>query len=259
MDVVVLVKHVPDTYAERRLRPADGTLDRESGDSVIDEIDTRGVETALQLVEEHGGQVTVLTMGPEQAAESLRKALAMGANKGVHVLDDALAGSDAVQTSAALAAAAGRIGFDLIIAGNEASDGRTAAIPAMLAERLDLPQLTFVRSLAVEDGMLTAERVTEQGSADLTAELPAIASVTEKIGEPRYPNFKGIMKAKSKPLEQVSAADLGLDAATVGGGNAWSSLLEVQASSPRAAGQKVIDEGAAGEAVAEFLAAARLI
>jgi electron transfer flavoprotein beta subunit len=259
MDVVVLVKNVPDTYAERRLRPAEGTVDRDSADCVIDEIDTRGVEIALQLVENHGGQVTVLTMGPERATESLRKALAMGVDKGVHVVDDALAGSDAVQTSAALAAAASRIGFDLIIAGNEASDGRTAAIPAMLAERLDLPQLTFVRSLAVVDGTLTAERVTEQGSADLTAELPAIVSVTEKIGEPRYPNFKGIMKAKSKPVERVTASDLGLNAAAVGAANAWSSVLEVQARPARSAGQKVIDEGAAGEAVAEYLAAARLI
>lgn len=259
MDVVVLVKHVPDTYGERRLGGADGTLDRTSGDSVIDEIDTRGVETALQLVEAHGGQVTVLTMGPDAATEALRKALAMGADRAVAVRDDALAGSDAVQTSAVLAAAARHIGFDLIVTGNESSDGRAGAVPAMLAERLDLPQLTFVRSLAVAGDTLTAERVTEQGSVDLSADLPAIVSVTEKIGEPRYPTFKGIVKAKSKPLTVLTPGDLGLHAGTLGGSNAWSTVVDVAAKPARAAGPKVVDDGAAGEAAAEFLAAARLV
>lgn len=258
MDVIVLVKHVPDTYGERQLGD-DGTLDRESGDNVIDEIDTRGVETALQLVEAHGGQVTVLTMGPSGATDALRKALAMGVDKAVHVQDEALAGSCAVQTSVVLAAAAKHIGFDLIIAGNEASDGRTAAVPAMLAEQLDLPQLTFVRSLSVEGATLIAERVTEQGSVDLSAELPAIVSVSEKIGEPRYPNFKGIMKAKSKPLSVLNVAELGLDPAAVGGTHSRSTVLEVTAKPPRAGGQKVVDDGSGAETAAEFLVTARLI
>src|ERR1700712_2545983 len=136
MDIAVLIKQVPDTWSERTLTEPDWTLDRDAADAVIDEIDTRGVETALQLVEQHGGEVTVVTMGPDRATEALRKALAMGVHKAVHIVDDGLAGSDALQTSAALAAALRPGGVDLIITGNEATDGRTASMPAMLAERL---------------------------------------------------------------------------------------------------------------------------
>src|SRR6478672_3634999 len=142
MNIAVLVKQVPDTYSERKLRTGDGVLDRDAADAVIDEIDTRGVEVALQLVEAQGGEVTVVTMGPARAADALRKALAMGAHRAVHVVDDGLAGSDAVQTSALLAAALATLGADVIIAGNEASDGEGGAVPAMLAERLGWPQVT---------------------------------------------------------------------------------------------------------------------
>ncbi len=259
MDIVVLIKQVPDTYSERTLRQADGILDRDSADAVIDEIDSRGVEAGLQLTEAHGGQVTVLTMGPNRAVEVLRKALAMGAHKAVHINDDRLAGADAMQTSAALAAALKTLTFDLVIAGNESTDGRTASVPAMLAERLGLPQVTFVRSIDIQGSTLTAERVVEGGYAELAATLPAVISVTEKINEPRYPNFKGIMAAKSKPLTTLTLDDLGLPVDEAGLANAWTTVLEAAPRPLRAAGQKVADSGEAGNQVAQFLAASRLI
>src|SRR4051794_26214908 len=158
MDIAVLVKQVPDTYSERKLRESDWVLDREAADAVIDEIDSKGVEVGLQLTEKHGGEVTVVTMGPGRATETLRKALAMGAHKAVHISDEALAESDALQTSAALAAALRSLRVDLIITGNEASDGRTASMPAMVAERLGLPAVTSVVSVEVDGAVLTAER-----------------------------------------------------------------------------------------------------
>ena len=259
MNIVVLVKQVPDTYSERKLRTSDGRLDRESADAVIDEIDGRGVEAALQLVEAHGGQVTLLTMGPSRAVEVLRKALAMGAHKAVHINDEALAGSDALQTSAALAAALKTIDFDLVIAGNESTDGRTASVPAMLAERLDLPQITFVRSIDIAGNELRAERVVEGGYSEVTATLPAVVSVTEKINEPRYPNFKGIMAAKSKPLTTLTIADLGIPVTEAGLANAWSTVLDASPRPPKDAGEKVADTGDGGARIASFLAGARLI
>ena len=259
MDIVVLIKQVPDTYSERNLRPADGLLDRDAADAVIDEIDTRGVEAALKVTEGQSGTVTVLTMGPPRALEVLRKALAMGAHKAVHVSDQGLEGSDAVQTSAVLAAALKTLPFDLIIAGNESTDGRTASIPAMLAERLNIPQATFVRHFAVDGNTLTAERVVEGGYSELEAQLPAVISVTEKINEPRYPNFKGIMAAKSKPLTTLTAADLGFGADQIGLANSWSRVLDATPRPPKEAGEKVVDDGTGGSKVAEFLTNARLV
>ena len=259
MDIAVLVKQVPDTNSERKLREGDWILDRDAADAVIDEIDSKGVEVALTLTEEHGGEVTVVTMGPERATETLRKALAMGAHKAVHVVDDALAGSDALQTSAALAAALKTLNVDLIISGNEATDGRTSSVPAMLSERLGLPAVTSVRALTVDGSTLKAERAVESGYSEITASLPAIVSVTEKIAEPRYPNFKGIMAAKSKPVTTLSAADLGLSADTLGLANAATVVVEGAPQPPKAAGEKVTDDGNGGAAIADYLAAARLI
>lgn len=259
VNVVVLVKQVPDTYSERKLRSSDGLLDREASDAVIDEIDTRGVEAALQLVEEHGGDVTVLSMGPDRAVEVLRKGLAMGAHRAVHLSDEAFVGSDAVQTSAAIAAALRTLNFDLVIAGNESTDGRTAAVPAMLAERLGVPQVTSVRSMHIDGDALTAERVVEGGFSEVAATLPAVVSVTEKVNEPRYPNFKGIMSAKSKPLTTLTAADLGLAEDEVGLANAWTTVLSATPRPPKQAGEKVTDAGDGGTRIADFLAAERLI
>ncbi|QNK80794.1 electron transfer flavoprotein subunit beta/FixA family protein [Nakamurella sp. PAMC28650] len=259
MEIAVLVKQVPDTYSERRLRESDWVLDRDASDAVIDEIDSKAVEVGLQLTEVHGGQVTVVTMGPARAAESLRKALAMGAHRAVHVLDDALAGSDALQTSAALAAALRSLQVDLVITGNEATDGRTASMPAMLAERLGMPAVTSVVKVAVEGSVLSAERVVEGGAAKVSASLPLVLSVNEKIGEPRYPNFKGIMAAKSKPVSVLSAADLGLDPGTLGLANASTQVVSGAPRPLKSAGEKVTDDGEAGNGIAEFLVAQRLV
>lgn len=253
MNIAVLVKQVPDTYSERTLR-ADHRLDRDAADAVIDEIDSRGVEIALQLVEAAGaGEVTAVTMGPERATEVLRKALAMGADKAVHVVDDALAGADAVATSAVLAAALARGGYDLVIAGNETTDGRTGSVPSMLAERLGLPAVTQVQKLAVADGTVRAERADDSGYSEVTAPLPALVSVTEKITDPRYPNFKGLMAAKKKPIEVLSVADLGVTVAPA------TVVMSAQPKPPREAGQKVADDGTGGARIADYLAAARLI
>ncbi|MFD0206277.1 MULTISPECIES: electron transfer flavoprotein subunit beta/FixA family protein [Saccharothrix] len=260
MNIVVLVKQVPDTWSERKLADADHTLDRESADAVLDEINERAVEEALLLQEAHGGEVTVVAMGPDRATDAIRKALSMGADKAVHISDEALHGSDALTTAKVLAKAIGTIeGYDLVIAGNEATDGRAGAVPAMLAELLGVPQVTQVRKLTVEGGTVKAERETDEGVAHLEASLPAVVSVNEKINEPRYPSFKGIMAAKKKPVSTLTVADLGLDAGEVGLGAAWSQVLESAPKPPRGAGQRVEDSGDGGAKIAEYLVGQKLI
>jgi electron transfer flavoprotein beta subunit len=260
MNIVVLVKQVPDTYSERKLQYADGALDRDASDAVLDEINERAVEEALQLKEAHGGTVTVLAMGPQRATEAIRKALSMGADAAVHVSDEALAGSDAVGTARALAAAVRTVGdVDLVLAGNEASDGRSAAVPAMVAEVLELPALTHARTVAVEGTELTVRRETDDGVVVLRANLPAVVSVNEKINEPRYPSFKGIMAAKKKKVTTLSVGDLGIDPATVGAAGALTAVTAVAPKPPKAAGEKVVDDGDGGTRVAAFLAAQKLV
>ncbi len=259
MKIAVLLKQVPDTWSERTLVEPDWILDRDAADAVIDEIDTRGVEAALQLKERHGGEVTVLTMGPPRATEALRKALAMGADAAVHICDDALAGSDALQTSAALAAAIQTVSPDLVITGNESTDGRTGSVPSMLAERLGMPQVTSIRTLEIDGTALRAERVRDGGYSEVTATLPAVVSVTEKINEPRYPGFKGIMAAKKKTISTLGVADLGLDPATTGLANASTVVVDGAPRPPRQSGEKITDDGTGGAKAAEFLAAGRLI
>jgi electron transfer flavoprotein beta subunit len=260
MNIVVLVKQVPDTYSERKLR-SDGTLDRDATDAVLDEINERAVEAALQLKEAHdGSEVTVLTMGPDRATEAIRKALSMGADKAVHLSDEALAGSDAVQTAKALAKAIGTVeGVDLVVAGNEASDGRSAAVPAMVADVLGLPALTHAREVTVEGSSVTVRRETDDGITTLTAELPAVVSVGEKINEPRYPSFKGIMAAKKKPVVTLGLADAGIDASEVGLAAALTSVTSSQPKPPKSAGEKVTDEGDGGQKIAAFLVGQKLI
>jgi electron transfer flavoprotein beta subunit len=259
MNIVVLVKQVPDTYSERRLR-GDGALDRDASDAVLDEINERAVEEALQLKEAHGGAVTVVSMGPDRATEAIRKALSMGADAAVHLTDEGLAGSDAVGTARALAGAIGTVGeVDLVLAGNEASDGRSAAVPAMVAEVLGLPALTHARQVTVEGGSVTVRRETDDGVVTLSAELPAVVSVNEKINEPRYPSFKGIMAAKKKPVTTLSLADAGLDASQVGAAAALTSVVGATPKPPKSAGEKVVDDGDGGTKLAAFLVAQKLI
>jgi electron transfer flavoprotein beta subunit len=257
-NIVVLVKQVPDTYSERKLSDSDHTLDRDSADAVLDEINERAIEEALVIKEAHDGEVTVLSVGPERATDAIRKALSMGADKAVHVVDDSLHGSDLLQTAKVLAAAIRTVeNVDLVIAGNEASDGQGGAVPAVLAELLGFPQLTHAREVTVDGDTVKVTRETDEGLTHLEATLPAVLSVGEKINEPRYPSFKGIMAAKKKPVETLSVADLGVD--DVGLASAWSTVTEAAPKPPREAGQRVEDDGDGGVKAAEYLVSQKLI
>jgi electron transfer flavoprotein beta subunit len=264
-NIVVLIKQVPDTWSERKLSDGDFTLDREAADAVLDEINERSVEEALKITEAQGGEVVIVTAGPDRATDAIRKALSMGADRAIHINDPALHGSDAIQTSYALAAALGQIVFadgnaaDLVIAGNEATDGRVGAVPAIIAQYLGLPMLTQLRQLTLGEGVITGERETDEGVFELEGTLPAIVSVTEKINEPRFPSFKGIMAAKKKEVLVWTLADLGLDADVVGVANAATTVTASTPKPARAAGEKVVDEGNAGNDVAAYLVAQKII
>ena len=259
MKVAVCVKQVPDTWAEKRLKPEDSTLDRESAEGVLNELDEYAVEEALRLIEAQGGEVVVVSMGPERAGETIRKALSMGADAGIHLVDDALHGSDALATSEALAKVLDGRGFDLIVFGSESTDARMSVVPAMVAERLGLPQVTFAQKVEVDGSQVRIERQTEYGFDTVEAAMPAVVSVVEKINEPRYPSFKGIMAAKKKPVEILGVSDVGLDAGSVGLGAAWSSVAEFAARPPKAAGTVVADDGQGGVKIADFLTEQKFI
>jgi electron transfer flavoprotein beta subunit len=259
MNIVVCVKQVPDTATERKLKPDDKTLDRDAVDGVINELDEYAVEEALTIKEAHGGEVTVLTMGPDAAADAIRKALSMGADKAVHLNDEALHGSDGLATSYAIAQVLQKIGFDLVILGSESTDARTGVLAAMLAERLGVPQVTLANKVEVDGSTLRAQRLTDYGFDRVEASLPAIVSVVEKINEPRYPSFKGIMAAKRKPVEKLAVGDAGIDAAKVGLAGASSEVVDFADAPPREKGQIVKDEGDGGVKAAEFLASKKFI
>ena len=259
MNIVVCVKQVPDTEVERSLVPGDNTVDRASVDGVINYLDEFAIEEGLKIAEAQGGEVTILSVGPAKAAESIRKALSMGADKAVHVTDDALAGSDALETSLAIAAALKVVGFDLVVFGSESTDARTGVVPAMVAERLGVPQLTLAGKVDVAGSEVTIRRVADDGYEVVTGSLPAVVSVVEKINEPRYPTFKGIMAAKKKPVQTLSLADLSLDAGSVGLANAASWVEDFAKRPPRAAGVVVKDEGDGGSKAAAFLADRKFI
>jgi len=259
VNIVVTVKQVPDTWAEKKLDPSSLTTDRKNVDNVMNEMDEYGVEEALRIKEAHGGEVTILTMGPEKAVEAIRKALSMGADKAVHLTDESLHGSDAIQTSAALAAVIKTLDADIVITSAEASDARGGVMGALLSEQLGLPQLTLARKVTVDPDAkkITIERQTENGYATAEASMPAVVGVVEKINEPRYPSFKGIMAAKKKPLTILSVADAGLD--SVGLEAATTAVDSAEPRPPKSAGQIVKDEGDGGTKVADFLAAQKLI
>jgi electron transfer flavoprotein beta subunit len=259
MNIVVLVKQVPDSGAERTLHPTDQTVDRGGANNVINEMDEYAIEEALKLQEAHGGEVTVLTVGPEQATEAVRKALQMGPDKAVHVVDDALHGSCAPATSKVLAAALRTLDPDLILSGAESTDGRVQVMPHMIAERLGIAALTGARKLTVDGTALTVERQTDEGYEVVTAATPAIVSVWDTINEPRYPSLKGIMAAKKKPIQTLSLADLGIAADEVGFAGATSTVVESAKRPPRQAGTKVTDEGDGGTKLVEFLAAEKFV
>jgi electron transfer flavoprotein beta subunit len=254
MRIVVLVKHVPDATAQRRFA-ADHTTDRAVVDSRLSELDEYAVEQALRIADSGTEtEITYLTMGPEPALQALRKALSMGGDKAVHVVDDALHGTDYLGTSRVLAAAVQKAGFDLVIAGMASTDGYGSVIPAMLAERLGVAQATMAGEVTVSDGTVTIRRDGDLATSTVTAALPAVVSVTDQSGEVRYPSFKGIMAAKKKPVETWSLADLGVDPAQVGLTGARTQVEEVEQRPPRQAGQIVNDEGQGGIELAAFLA-----
>jgi electron transfer flavoprotein beta subunit len=259
MKIVVLVKQVPDSGAERYLRTDDNTVDRKSANNVINEMDEYAIEEALKLQEAHGGEVVVLTMGPEKATESIRKALSMGPDGAVLVTDAALHGSCAVATSKVLAAAIAQQNADLIICGAESTDGRVQVMPHMLAERLGIAALTGARKLTVDGSTLTIERQTDEGFEVVTASTPAIVSVWDTINEPRYPSFKGIMAAKKKPLQTLSLGDLGIAPGEVGFDGATSTVVEHNKRPPRQAGHKVEAGDDGGAKLVEFLASEKFV
>jgi electron transfer flavoprotein beta subunit len=259
MNIVVLMKQVPDTWSERTLRPADNILDRDAADAVINELDEFAIEEGLRLAEAHGGEVTIMCMGPDKATEAIRKALSMGADKAVHISDEAIGGSDGLLTSAILAAALGRTGFDLAILGSESTDARMGTLAAMLSERLGVPQLSFASKVDTDGSAITIHRQADYGYDTVEATLPAVISVVEKINEPRYPSFKGIMAAKKKPVETLTLADLGFDADQAGLAASATEVVSFAKRPPRAAGTIVTDEGDGGVKAAEFLAARKFI
>jgi electron transfer flavoprotein beta subunit len=263
MNIVVCVKHVPDATADRRFE-ADGTVDRVGVDGLLSELDEYAVEQALQVKErlaDADSEVTVVTVGPEKALDAVKKALQMGADRGVHVLDDAIAGSDALATSLVLAEAVRRGGYDLVVCGLASTDGAMGVVPAMLAERLGLPGVTLAGAIEdVDSERIRIRRDNDAASVLVEGSLPAVLSVTDQTGEPRYPSFKGIMAAKKKPVETVSLADLGLSPEQVGLSSSWSVVDATEPRPPRSAGEVVADDGGNGaKALVDFLAAQRFV
>ena len=264
MNIVVCVKYVPDAQSDRTFNESDNTTDRLGVDGLLSELDEYAIEAGLKLAENAAGAeeslVTVLTVGPDKAADAIKKSLQMGAHAGVHVKDEAIHGSDAVATSLILAEAIKKIGNpDLILTGMASTDGTMGVVPAMLAERLGLPQVTLAAQLTVEDGTATIRRDGDLASETITASLPAVVSVTDQINEPRYPSFKGIMAAKKKPVQTWTLTDLGIDAELVGLAAAWTKVESFAKRPPRAHGQVVTDEGDGGTKLAEFLSAQKFV
>ena len=262
MNIVVCVKHVPDAQADRGFNESDNTVDRAGVDGLLSELDEYAVEEALKLAEASGGEVTVVTIGPDQAADAVKKALQMGADKGVHVNDEAIHGSDAPATSLILAEAIKKAtdgNPELVITGMASTDGTMGVVPAMLAERLGLPQVTYASELILGDGKVTIRRDNDANTETIEASLPALVSVTDQINEPRYPSFKGIMAAKKKPIETWALSDLGVEADQVGLGGAWTEVLSVSKRPPRQQGLIVTDDGNGGAVFAEYLSLQKFI
>jgi electron transfer flavoprotein beta subunit len=267
MKIAVCVKYVPDATGDRHFED-DKTVDRVGVDGLLSELDEYAIEQALQIREKADNpddvEVTALCVGPEQAVDAVRKALQMGADRGVHVLDDAIAGSDAVGTSLVLAKAVEKgsdgASYDLVMCGMASTDGSMSVVPAMLAERLSLPQLTLASGVEIQGDQVRIKRDGDVATEVVGGTMPLVLSVTDQSGEARYPSFKGIMAAKKKPMETLSLSDLGVDAGDVGLSVAWTQVEDTTARPPREAGEIVKDEeGAGAKALADFLAAKKFI
>jgi electron transfer flavoprotein beta subunit len=251
MKVIVPVKRVPDTAGEKKIDPNDKTVDRESVESVLCPVNEFAIEEAVRLKENAGAEVTVLLVGPDSAQPIVRKALSYGLDAGLQVSDEAISGSDALGTARVIAKALEGQEFDLVIFGNQSTDARTSLVPAAVAELLGLPSLTYARYLEVDGEKVTVHREHEEGWDVVESSLPAVVSVVEAINEPRYPSFKGIMAAKSKPLDVKSLADLGASPDEVGAGAAAATMYEFADRPPKEAGTVVEDDGS-GAAAAQL-------
>ncbi|GGD29546.1 electron transfer flavoprotein subunit beta/FixA family protein [Nocardioides daphniae] len=263
MNIVVCVKYVPDATADRQFE-SDNTVDRVGVDGLLSELDEYAVEQALQIKEKRDGEeitVTALCVGPEKGVDAVRKALQMGADKGVHVVDDAIAGSDAIATSLVLAKAIEKVGpADLVVTGMASTDAGMSVVPAMLSERLGLPQVTQAAVVETQGDQVRIKRDGDAATEVIGGTMPLVLSVTDQSGEARYPSFKGIMAAKKKPLETLSLSDLGVDAGQVGLAAAWTAVEDTAARPPRTAGEIVKDEdGSGATALVEFLASKKFI
>lgn len=251
MKIVVLVKEVPDTYGERKLDQETGLADRDSSGRVLDEVGERATEVAISYAEsDPDTEVIVLTVGPESATNSVRKTLAMGAHRAVHIVDEALSGADLMLTSEVLAKAIETLSADLVITGNMSSDGSGAVMPALIAERLGLPAATALDSVEIADGAVRGYRAVDGGRALVEATLPAVISITEQLPEPRFASLKGIMAAKKKPYDTLTLDVLGIDPEAL---VPHSIMIAVTKRPPRGAGVKVVDDGSSAAQLADFL------
>lgn len=253
MKIAVLIKQVPDTWSDRILDPTSGILDRGASDAVIDEINERALEVALQYKDrDKSVEIVTVAMGPAAAHAALRQSLAIGADSAIHIVDPALVAADAAATAATIAFVLGSQGCDLVIAGNESTDGRGGVVPAAIAEHLGLPLLSFLDSVDIGQHEVRGIRRSSGGTAQVHAALPALISVTELNPASRFPSFKGIMGAKKKPIIEVQAgADADRPAGAV--------IVSVAERAQRAVGTKITDDGTAAEQLADFLTSARLI
>ena len=258
MNVLVCVKQIPDPNAPGKLDPQTKRLVREGVDLVLDPGDEHGVEAGLQLVEKDGGEVTIISMGPPKALEAIRRALAMGAHRGILITDPELENSDAISTARAIAAAIKGQSYEIIICGTESTDGSSGAVPAQLAELLGLPLLSFAKKLEVGDGKAVIDRQTDEGYDVVEARLPALVTVTGGINEARYPALRGIMQAKNKEVKQVGLTDIGLEG-QAGKAALTQEVIEAAPAEPRKAGEVIDDKGEGAKRVAEFLKELKVI
>jgi electron transfer flavoprotein beta subunit len=252
MNVLVCVKQIPDPNAPGKLDPQTKRLVRDGVDLVLDPGDEHAVEAGLQLVEKGGGELVVISMGPPRALDAIRRALAMGASRGILVTDPLLENSDALSTARAIAGAIEGQPFDLIICGTESTDGSSGAVPAQLAELLGFPLLSFAKKLEVTDGKVVIDRQTDEGYDVVEAPLPAVVTVTGGINEARYPALRGIMQAKNKEVKQVGLADIKLDG-QAGKGALTQEVVAVAPAEARKAGEVIEDKGEGARRVADYL------
>ena len=258
MKIAVCVKHVPDATAHKRLDPTSLRLDR-TGEGALNPTDLNAIEEALRIKTAHEGEVIAVTLGPAKAADSLRKALAMGVDRSILVSDDAAAGSDLLATSAALAKVLEREAPDLTLFGQASSDGDGAVLWAAVADRLGRPLVSQVAALTVDGSSISGKRQTEFGYDTITAPLPAVVAVSDAINEPRYPSLKGIMGAKSKPQELLSLADLGLGPAASGEAGSRTRVIAIAPPAPKAGQVRIDDDGTAAEQIVAYLAERKLV